>query len=348
MGRIMLVQSEYCSFFSPLFFVKPDSQRTSRFLAILLVLFSVVSLASGQWAGSGLTGTVSDSSGHGIAGVEVTAVQVATGLQRKATSSAEGAYYFPKLPVGTYSVTFHYENFQAQRFEDVEQKLQETRILNVTLRVAGPSEQVDVLATPQSMDQTNNTLNAGISRIQAKELPLNGQNWATLTALVPTAIDTAGGPGAGNQRSIRYAGRGRDDNNYTYDGVDATYIINQSQLYYVRAAIPLDTIQEIRIDPILATAQTGQTGGGQVSAASASGTNRFHGDVYDFLRNSAFDATDPIDSLNPGHQPAFHLNQFGGSLGGPILRDKLFFFAAYEGYQQDRGFMFWRELLLAL
>ncbi len=196
---------------------------------------------------------------------------------------------------------------------------------------------MEVSASPVSLDQTNNTLNTGIARIQAQELPLNGQNWATLTALVPTAVDTAGGPGAGNQRSIRYAGRGRDDNNYTYDGIDATYIINQSQLYFVRAAIPLDTIEEIRVDPILATAQTGATGGGQVGAASSSGTNRFHGDAYDFLRNSAFDATDPIDSLNPNHQPSFHLNQFGGSLGGPIVRNKAFFFVAYEGYQQDLG-----------
>ncbi len=286
---------------------------------------------------SGLTGTVSDSSGHGLPGVEVTAVQDATGLQRKAVSSAEGAYYFPKLPVGTYTVTFDHQDFQSLRFDNVVQKLGTTRILNVTLKIAGPTEQVEVSATPQSLDQTNNTLNTGIARIQAEELPLNGQNWATLTALVPTAIDTAGGPGAGNQRSIRYAGRGRDDNNYTYDGVDATYVINQSQLYYVRAAIPLDTIEEIRIDPILATAQTGATGGGQVGAASSSGTNRFHGDAYDFLRNSAFDATDPIDSLNPNHQPSFHLNQFGGSLGGPIVRDKAFFFVAYEGYRQNLG-----------
>ena len=196
---------------------------------------------------------------------------------------------------------------------------------------------MEVLASPVSLDQTNNTLNTGIERIQARELPLNGQNWATLTALVPTAVDTAGGPGAGNQRSIRYAGRGRDDNNYTYDGVDATYVINQSQLYFVRAAIPLDTIDEIRVDPMLSTAQTGATGGGQVGAASPSGTNRFHGDAYDFLRNNVFDATDPIDSLNPTHQPPFHLNQFGGSFGGPIQRDKTFFFVAYEGYRQDLG-----------
>jgi hypothetical protein len=269
--------------------------------------------------------------------VKITAVDNSTGLERTATSSSEGAYYFPKLSVGTYTVTFDKSEFQSQRFDDVVQKLGATRTLNVTMKIATPTEQVEVSSTPVNLDQTNNTLNTGIERKQAQELPLNGQNWATLTALVPTAIDTAGGPGAGNQRSIRYAGRGRDDNNYTYDGVDATYIINQSQLYYVRASIPLDTIEEMRVDPILSTAQTGQSGGGQVAAASASGTNRFHGDAYDFLRNSAFDATDPIDSLNPGHQPPFHLNQYGGSLGGPIIRNKAFFFVAYEGYQQDLG-----------
>ncbi len=313
------------------------AQRSDRFLGALLVLLCLVSTSWAQWASSGLTGTVSDLSGHGVAGVEVKALQNATGLERKAVSSGEGAYYFPKLPVGTYTITFARQEFQSQRFENVVQKLEETRILNVTLKVAGPTEQVQVQASPESLDQTNNTLNTSIARKQVQELPLNGQNWATLTALVPTAVDTSAGPGAGNQRSIRYAGRGRDDNNYTYDGVDATYIVNQSQPYYVRAAIPLDTIEEVRVLPILSTAQTGATGGGQVGAASPSGTNQFHGDVYDFLRNSAFDATDPIDSLNPNHQPLFHLNQFGGALGGPIVRDKLFFFAAYEGYQQDLG-----------
>ena len=313
------------------------SRHRGRLLGTLVILLCLASSAWAQLDSTALTGTVSDSAGHGLPGIEVTAVQDATGLQRKAASSREGAFYFPKLPVGTYTVTFAHPNFQTLRFDNVVQKLGTTRILNATLKIEGPTEHVDVLASPQSLDQTNNTLNAGIARIQAQEFPLNGQNWATLTALVPTAVDTSAGPGAGNQRSIRYAGRGRDDNNYTYDGIDATYIINQSQLYYVRAAIPLDTIEEIRVDPILATAQTGATGGGQVAAASASGTNQFHGDVYDFLRNSAFDATDPIDSLNPNHQPPFHLNQFGGSLGGPIVRDKLFFFVAYEGYQQDLG-----------
>ncbi len=313
------------------------SRCSGRLLGALFVFLCLVSPGWGQLDSTALTGTVSDSDGKPLPAVQVTAVQNATGLQRKAVSSADGAYYFPKLPVGSYTVTFELLDFQSLRFDNVVQKLGTTRILNVTMKIAGRYEKVQVLAAPQSLDQANNTLNTDIARIQAEELPLNGQNWATLTALVPTAIDTSAGPGAGNQRSIRYSGRGRDDNNYTYDGIDATYIVNQSQPYYVRAAIPLDTIEEIRVDPILTTAQTGTTGGGQVGAASPSGANGFHGDAYDFLRNSAFDATDPIDSLNPLRQPPFHLNQFGGTLGGPIVRDKAFFFVAYEGYRQDLG-----------
>src|SRR5581483_9209106 len=109
------------------------------------------------------------------------------------------------------------------RFEDVAQGLGRTRTLNARLKVGGAIEQVEVVASPPSLEQTADTLGTGIERIQGQQLPLNGQNWATLTTLVPGAVDAAGGPGAGNQRSIRYAGRGRDDNDYTYDGIDATY-----------------------------------------------------------------------------------------------------------------------------
>ena len=312
-------------------------RSSARLVGMFCVGLCLASPGWGQIDNSGLTGTISGPDGHRLAGVKVTAEQDATGLRRDAISSAEGSYYFPKLPVGSYTLNFGHQDFQPLRFDHVVQKLGETGTLNATLKIAGPTEQVEILVSPVSQDQTNNTLNTSIERVQATELPLNGQNWATLTALVPTAIDTAGGPGAGNQRSIRYSGRGRDDNNYTYDGVDATYVINQSQLYFVRAAIPIDTIQEISVLPVLSTAQTGGTGGGQVAVASPHGTNQFHGDAYDFLRNNVFDATDPIDALNRAHEPSFHLNQFGGSLGGPIRRDKFFFLVAYEGYRQDLG-----------
>ncbi|MGB2654153.1 MAG: carboxypeptidase regulatory-like domain-containing protein [Candidatus Acidiferrum sp.] len=280
---------------------------------------------------------MTDTSGRVIPEVQVVAVQEATGLRRATVSSARGTYEITELPVGVFTVSFVRKDFETLRFENVVQSLGRTRTLDATLKAASANEKMEVRASPQFMDQTADTWGTGIERIQAKQLPLNGQNWATLTTLVPGSVDAAGGPGAGNQRSIRYAGRGRDDNNYTYDGIDATYVINQSQLYFVRAAIPLDTISEIRVDPMLSTAQTGATAGAQLNLASPSGTNQFHGDAYDFLRNNIFDATDPIDALNPTHEPPFHLNQFGGSFAGPIQRDRTFFFAAYEGYRQDLG-----------
>jgi len=311
----------------------------SCFLPILLGVIGVL-LSVPAWAqmdATGLTGTVMDSSGAVVADVQVVAVQDATGLRRETVSTGQGTYEINELPVGVYTVSFTLKGFETLRFENVVQSLGRTRTLNANLKVAGGNQQLEILTSPPSLDETADTWGTGIERAQAEQLPINGQNWATLTTLVPGAVDAAGGPGAGNQRSIRYAGRGRDDNNYTYDGIDTTYVINQSQLYYIRAAIPLDSISEVRVDPMLSTAQTGATAGAQLNLVSPSGTNRFHGDVYDFFRNDVFDATDPIDVLNPTHKPPFHLNQFGGAFGGPIQRDKTFFFVAYEGYRQDLG-----------
>lgn len=308
-----------------------------RFLMGLGVILCLVSPGWTQVDGTGLTGTIADPSGLVVPGAQVLAVEGATGLRRETASSGEGTYNISELPVGVYTVSFSQKGFETVRFENVVQNLGQTRTLNVTLKILGKKQQVEVLASPQSLDQTNNTLGTDIDLKQVKELPLDGRDWATLTTMIPSAVDTAGGPGAGNQRSIRYAGRGRDDNNYTYDGIDATYVINQSQLYFVRLAIPLDTIDEIRVDPMLATAQTGATAGAQLALASPRGTNQFRGDAFEYLRNDVFDALDPIDSLDPTHRPPFLLNQFGGSLGGPIQKDKTFFFAAYEGYRQDLG-----------
>ena len=291
----------------------------------------------GQADRGSLTGTVKDSSGGVAPGATVTVLRDATGLTRMTVSSSTGAYSIPELPVGMYTATVALKGFQTVKFENVEIALEHTTTLNVELRVSSAAERVEVVGSTQQLDETSNTLGTNIELKQVKELPLDGRDWATLTTMVPSAVDTAGGPGAGNQRSIRYAGRGRDDNNYTYDGIDATYVINQSQLYFVRLAVPLDTIDEIRVDPMLATAQAGETAGAQLALASPSGTNRFHGDAYDYLRNDVFDALAPLDSLDPTHRPPFHLNQFGGSFGGPIQKDKTFFFAAYEGYRQDLG-----------
>jgi hypothetical protein len=281
---------------------------------------------------AGLTGTVTDPSGRALAQTHITAVHNDTGLRRETTSSAAGAYDIPELPIGVYTVTFVHEGFKDLTFENVVQGVEHTRTLNAAMPISGGEVRIEVSTSSEQLDQTSDALGGRTERAQVEKLPLNGRNWANLTALVPGAVDTGGS----NQRSVRFAGRGRDDNNFTYDGVDATNVINQGQEAYVRLAIPLDTIQEFRIDAALATAEGGGTGGGQLAVTSPSGTNRLHGDAFEFIRNNVFDAAVPVPA-NAAQQP-LRLNQFGASLGGPIAQDKTFFFLSYEGHRQRWGF----------
>ena len=239
----------------------------------------------------------------------------------------------PELPVGNYTITFEHQGFKSLITLMWKRSLSRTRTLNATLQVSGNNERVEVSTSSEQFDKTSDALSGRVEQKQARELPLNGRNWTTLTALVPGAIDTGGS----NQRSIRFAGRGRDDDNFTYDGIDATNIVNQPQQPYVRLSIPLDTIQEFRVDAMLATAESGGTGGPQLGVTSPSGTNEWHGDVFEFLRNDALDAEQPVP-VSSAPKPPFHLNQFGASFGGPIVRQKTFFFVAYEGYRQHWGF----------
>src|ERR1700691_2020859 len=308
-----------------------DAIRCSFLLVGLSICLAPFS--SAQVDRAGLNGAVTDASGRVLPQVEVTAVQVATGLQRKTTSSPTGTYDIPELPVGIYTITFEHQGLKTLTFVDVEEVVGRTRTLNATLQVSGPNERVVVSASSEQMDKTSDTLGGRIEKEQAKELPLNGRNWATLTALVPGAVDTGGS----NQRSVRFAGRGRDDDNFTYDGIDATNIVNQPQQPYVRLSIPLDTIEEFRVDSMLATAEAGGTGGPHLAVTSPAGTNRWHGDAFEFFRNNVFDALQPVPIVATP-QPPFHLNQFGGSIGGPVVDKKTFIFLAYEGYRQHWGF----------
>jgi Carboxypeptidase regulatory-like domain/TonB dependent receptor len=300
--------------------------------ALLLAFFLAGSMCMAQIDRAGLNGTVKDTAGKRVAGAHIVALLTVTGLQRETITSASGTYNIPELPIGLYRVTCSAPGFAGAVFDDLEQTVGHTRTLDITLGVAGVTQQVEVSGAISQLDETSATLGARVEPKQVKELPLNGRNWSTLTALVPGAVDTGGS----NQRSIRFAGRGLDDNNFTYDGIDATNIVNQAQQPFVRLAIPTDAIAEFRISTMLFTAENGSTPGGQIAVASRSGTNTLHGTVFEFLRNDIFDARQPIDTLNP-HKPAFRLNQYGGSVGGPVARDRMFYFFTYEGLRQSLG-----------
>jgi len=306
--------------------------RRTLFLAGIVLSLSACSLA--QVDRAGLSGIVTDTSGRVLPRTQVSAVQRATGLQRKTISSSRGTYDIPELPVGIYTITLEHEGFKSLTFVDVEEVIGRTRTLDATLQVSGKDERVEVSASSALMDRNMSAVTGYIEKEQADELPLNGRNWASLTAFVPGAIDTGGS----NQRTIRFAGRGLDDSNWTYDGVDSTNIVNQTQRPWVRLAIPLDAIQEFRVDSLLASAEGGGTGGPQLAVTSPSGTNGFHGRLFEFLRNDAFDAPVPQWASNGEAQQPLRLNQFGGALGGPINPDKTFLFVAAEAYRQTWGY----------
>src|SRR6202041_2675556 len=312
-----------------------EISRSLFFVAMLLgILQCLVVSSPAQVDRAGLTGTVTDASGRVLPQTHITAVQSATGLRRETTSSASGTYDIPGLPVGVYTINFAHEGFKALTFVDVEEVIGRTRTLDATLPVSGRDERVEVAGSSALIDRNTSAVTGLIEKEQADELPLNGRDWASLTAFVPGAIDTGGS----NQRSIRFAGRGLDDSNWTYDGVDATNIVNQTQRTWVRLAIPLDAIEEFRVDSLLASAEEGETGGPQLAVTSPSGTNRLHGRLFEYLRNNVFDAAEPGWASNGETQQPLRLNQFGGSLGGPIKRDKTFFFIASEAYRQNWGY----------
>ena len=278
-----------------------------------------------------ISGTVTDQQGNRVPQCGVRATERATGFQRGTLTTSEGGYELPGLPPGVYSVRFIKDGFAAFTAENVEQVVGQTRTLNARLGLAHGQEQTTVTEPLVQLDKVNATIGAAVEQEQIDALPINGRNWATLTALAPGAVDN----GAGDQRTIRFAGHGLDDNNLTLDGVDATAVYNQEQREYMRLNIPLESIEEFQVQSqnFGADTQSG-TAGGQVTVVSPSGTNSFHGDVFEFFRNNVLDARSPIDGASPD---PFLLNQFGAGFGGPVVHGKTFFHVNYEGLRQRLG-----------
>jgi len=298
-----------------------------RQLILLAAIFAVVVPA--QVDRSSLTGTVFDPSGKAIPGSLVIATNPATGTERRTTSNGKGVYELYDMPTGSWDVAFSAAGFADTRYERIDQTVGQTRTLNPVLHVASSrGQQVTVTESVPQVSQSSVTLGQAIEDRAVDDLPLNGRNWTSLTALAPGAIDQGGS----TQRSIRFTGRGRDEMNIAFDGVDATGIVNQAQKAYVRLAIPVSAISEFRVDTVLPTAEAGDASGAQIIVASMAGGNRFNGSLFEYFRNSDFDARSPFD-LTKGPLP-FHLNQFGGTFGGPIQKNTTFFFVDYEEIRQ--------------
>ena len=300
--------------------------RLLRIIAILLSLIGV-SIAQDRAA---INGTVTDPSGAGVGGAMVKMNSNATGFHRETVTGTTGIYEFQSLPVGTYSLSISKDGFKPYTIREVDVLFGQVRTLDSKLQLGVTSDSVEVTASTETLNRSNAEVDGVVESPQIQEIPINGRNWATLMTLAPGAINT----GNGGQRSIRFDGHSLDDSNFTFDGIDTSGVQEQTQKAETRLNISLESISEFRVSTSVYTAENGAAGGAQINVVSKSGSNQFHGTLYDYLRNDKLDTRSPFD----GSQiPPFRLNQFGGQLVGPVIRDKAFFFVNYEGLRQSLG-----------
>jgi hypothetical protein len=296
------------------------------FIRVLLLSILLGLQLSGQVDRATLAGAVKDSSGAVVPAVGLHIVSQETGLRREATTGPAGSYTFSQLPVGTYTLTAAHPGFRTITVKDLRLGVGDNRTLNLEMELSSVETQVNVEGTAEALDTSSPVIGTVIGSRQIREIPLNGRHWASLMALAPGAINT----GDGSQQTIRFVGRSRDDNNWTFDGLDATGVKDPRQEAALRLVISTDSIAEFRVNSTLYSADQGGGAGGQVNLVSKSGSNQLHGSLFEFFRNDKLDSRNPFDTSK---QP-FRLNQFGGNVGGPIVRNRTFFFANYEGLQQ--------------
>jgi hypothetical protein len=315
------------------------SIATSSLLALGQQFVTLLVFATLTWEGAYaqidravLEGTVTDQSGAVIRGAKVQLLEVNTGISQEQVTNSNGYYYLSGLAVGRYKVTASSSAFTTKVVDNVVLQVGQTRTLNVQMEVRGNAEMVEVEALDEPENRSTAEASSVIRTDQIANLPNNGRDWASFTLLAPFAQDDGGG----DQRTIRFAGRARDDNNFQIDGVDAGGIQEQAQKSQTRLQISQDAVEEYRVNSALYDAEYGTQAGGQVDVVTKSGTNQFHGSAFGYLRNSVFDARNFNDFDLNGNPavPPFRMGQYGLTVGGPIVKNKTFFFVSYEGLRQ--------------
>jgi Carboxypeptidase regulatory-like domain len=296
-----------------------------HFLNRLAVLSLTALPLAAQMDRAVLTGVVLDPTKSVIPGAKFTAHAVAKGIDYPVTANSAGVYTLTGLPVGEYTASVSANGFEMLQVQNFRLEVGETRTLNPTLRIGAVSSNVTVVDAAPDLNLTNAEVGGVINGSQTQELPVNGRYWASLEALIPGAISA----GTGTQDQIRFSGLSQEDNNFRFDGVDATGLNHAFVKVAARLQFPLESIAEFKVSSGAYSADVGGMAGGQISMVSKSGTNSFHGSAYEYLRNNFFDAT-AFDSL----RTPFRMNNLGASFGGPAIKNKLFFFVNYEGIRQ--------------
>jgi hypothetical protein len=321
-----------------------------RIPVTLLVILAIAIFSAGnayaQVSGATLSGTITDPSGAAIAGAKLTITNKATGVTHDAMTDAAGFYSAPNLLPGPYEVTAAASGFSNAKQSDLTLSVGAQQVLNLSLKIGEASQTVQVTEAASLVQTSSSTLSAEVESTTVRELPLNGRDWASLATLSPgvNAIETQmpfdagavrGNRGFGAQLTI--SGGRPTQNNYRLDGNSINDYGNGAPGSVIGGNLGVDAIQEFSVLTGNYSAEYGRTSGGVVNAISKSGTNAFHGDIYEFLRNDKLDAEDYFSNASGAKKASLRRNQFGGAAGGPIRKDRTFIFGDYEGIRQNKG-----------
>jgi Carboxypeptidase regulatory-like domain len=321
------------------------SPRWSERLFVVLV-FGLVVLLSGQLiAGvtASISGTVTDATGAVVVGATVTATNVATSVATTQTTNGQGFYSFQALPLGTYTLDVQQKGFKSYRQTGLVVDVNTALVIDVPLEVGAASEKVEVSSAALHVDTESTQMGEVITGKEMTDVPLVSRSYTDLLTLQPGVAPSASqmtgayaGPfisagfaaplvsGSLNSGALSVNGMRESENGFILNG-----ILVQELGFSGAGAIPnLDSLYEFRILTNNFDAEYGNYSGGLINVVTKSGTNQYHGNLFEFLRNTDFDAANFFDK---GKRGAYHQNQFGGTFGGPIKKDKIFFFADYQG-----------------
>src|SRR5579859_1953516 len=300
-------------------------------------------LASGQTTAS-LNGGVADATGALVQGVRVSVTNVDTGVRRETTTNESGLYEFPLLQPGAYNLVAQKEGFKQIAQTGIRLEVNQIARIDLTMQLGAVSESVEVQAAAPLLESSSSAVGQVVETKAVSDLPLNGRNFAQLAILSPGAIGVGYGPagtiGSGSRpddtrpgAELMVNGNREMSNNFTLDGVDDNF--RRNALITVRPSV--EDILEFKMQTNLFGAEQGRNSGATVNVVTKSGGNNFHGSAFEFIRNNDLDARNFFNAKGSTLQPPYRQNQFGASLGGPIVHNKVFFFTDYEGFRKQQG-----------
>lgn len=303
--------------------------RVSRFMALLAVLMLGL-VPAAAWAQSfrgTILGTVRDATGAVLPGVTITVTNVATNISRTSVTESGGNYVVPELGVGTYTVTAELQGFKKEIVAGLQLQVDQRLRADVRMTVGQISETIEVTGETPLVATDSSTVGTVIDNLKVVELPLNGRQFLQLNLLVPGAAPGVFGSQLSTQGgSISVNGMREAGNNFLLDGIDN----NDLAINLFSISPSVDAIEEFKVQSATYSAEYGKQAGAQINVTTKSGTNELHGTVFEFFRDDALDARNFFDDPSQ-RKPPFRRNQFGGSAGGPLIRNQTFWFANYDG-----------------